>query len=58
LRESAFAFATRLEESRISPNSIAEAGQACWQAVLTSPSRSSRPASRASIFTRLILCVQ
>ena len=58
MRGSAFAFVTRLDGSRISPNSMAEAGQACWQAVLTSPSRSSRPASFASIFDRLILCVQ
>ena len=56
--QSAFAFPTRLDWSRISPNSMAEAGHACWQAVLTSPSRISRPASRASILTRLILCVQ
>ena len=58
MRGSAFAFTTRLDGSRRSPNSMAEAGQACWQAVLTSPSRSARPASFASIFTRLIRCVQ
>ena len=38
--------------------SMADAGHACWHAVLMSPSLSARPASFASSLPRLIRCVQ
>ena len=37
---------------------MASVGQALWHAVATSPSRTSRPSSLASIFARLIRWTQ
>jgi hypothetical protein len=42
----------------MSPNTIASVGQACWQAVLISPSRIDRSSSFASCLARLIRCTQ